>query len=87
MTKEATKIVIVGVESVSASIAKDVATFGLAFVLIWVGVYLQSSAMQWFGFIAVCIQAVSSAIGARKRNTYSGQAAIDRVNEILGERE
>ena len=84
MTKEATKIVIIGVESVYASIAKDVATFGLAFVLIWVGIYLQSSAMQWFGFIAACIHAVSAAVGERKRNTYSGQAAIDRVNEILG---
>ena len=77
------KILIVGPEPIWKSIVRDTYSAAMIFTVIGVGVYLESSAMQWVGFIMAFILLFGASGRLAKADTYEGQDAIDRVIEIV----
>lgn len=82
MSDTKTDIIRVITETWIESLARDAGTFGGAFVLIGIGHWLGSSAMQWFGFITVLCGAIarSSARWPKK----SPQEAADYLKTKYG---
>ncbi len=74
---------IIGAETLVTSVLRDTFTVMSALVLIGTGHIIGSTAMEWFGFFMAGILSVSVATSIRKKNTYSGDAAIERVKELV----
>jgi hypothetical protein len=75
-------IVLVRKESVLLSWLRDASSFALFLALIGIGVYLESSAMQWAGAIIGFFTVVSQAAGKAKSSTYDlkgARAELDRL--------
>lgn len=81
------KTIIVIDEKPIESIIRDTYSIISAFVLIGIGVYLGSSAMEWFGFLMVIIIIFTKASGLRKNMSMTPDEAIAKINEIKSERE
>lgn len=79
------KTIIVIEEKVIESIKRDTYSVVSAFVLIGVGVYLESWAMEWFGFLMAMIVMFGKASGIRKKMSMTPDEAITRINEIKAE--
>lgn len=77
--KKETEFVILH-ESVIQSWVRDSSTFALFASLIGVGIYLDSSAMQWIGFFVAVITIMARSSGKVKRMTK--QQAIDYLNSL-----
>lgn len=82
MAERKLMIVLIRKESILVSWLRDASTFALFIALIGIGVYLESSALQWvgaiIGFIAILIQSA----GQHKANTYDiagARAELDRL--------
>lgn len=61
------------------SIISDCFTFIMVVGIIGCGVYLQSTAMQWAGFLMLCILALGKASGVAKKMT--PEEAIKYITE------
>lgn len=68
-------------ESTRSSIIKDVFTFVMIVGVIGVGSLMQSSAMQWAGFVMLAF-AFLGAIREAKNHVYSIEEARRRLDEI-----
>lgn len=82
MTNKKTMIVLVQKESVLTSWLRDASTLALFVGLIGIGVYLESSAMQWSGAIIAFICSLAWASGEKKSSTYDidgARAELDRL--------
>jgi len=76
-------IIIIIRESVVSSIIKDVSSLALVAALISLGVYLGSTAMQWFGFLCACLAFVSLAGRfGDKKSELTVDEARKRLDEI-----
>lgn len=75
---EKSKIIIVH-ESVMQSLVKDAGTFGIAAGLIGLGVFLNSSAMQWFGFLVAAIIITGKAL--RDKSSEDGVSEFQSIEE------
>jgi hypothetical protein len=79
--KEQPKILIIH-ESVKHSLARDAGTFALVVGVIGTGVFLQSSAMQWAGFIMLALAALALASNGDKRMTVTqARAYLDEIEK------
>ena len=77
-----TKEIIIIQESLLKSIMKDCFTFSMIILLIGLGVFLKSTAMQWMGFI--CVFAVIISRFGKSENYkyfYSYQSAINHLEK------
>lgn len=82
MSKPTREIIIVS-ESVLASWMRDAGSIGALFGLMGAGVYLESSAMQWFGgFIGVFWLIAKQ---GSKKMTYDIPGARKRLDELEAE--
>lgn len=64
------------------SAKRDLFSVVCAFAIIGPGIALNSSAMQWFGFLLLMIVTYSRAAGLRKRMSMSPDEAIEKINQI-----
>lgn len=80
------KIIILVEEPVMMSIYRDTYTVVAAIVLIGIGVYFSSVAMEVFGFFMVSAIVAMRAVGVRKDMSMTPDEAINRINEIKKER-
>lgn len=69
-TKKPVPVVVVLHESWTHSIMRDCFTFCTVCTIIGVGVWVQSSAMQWTGFIMIGVMALARCIGRTKAPDY-----------------
>lgn len=69
-------------ESVAQSWARDASSLVMAVAMIGIGVWLESSAMQWIGGIVWLLVLMSKASGVAKKMTI-GQAR-QKLDEIEG---
>lgn len=67
-------------ETVAKSLAIDAGTFALFAGLIGLGVWLDSTAMQWAGFFVATVTAIS--LSARPRTHFTIDGARKRLDEI-----
>ena len=74
--------VIVIEEKPVESIIRDTYSVVSAFVLIGIGVYLGSWAMEWFGFLMAIIVIFARAAGVRKKMSMTPDEAITKINEL-----
>lgn len=72
-----------GEETVLKSVARDAATFALFFALIGAGVVLDSTAMQWAGFVIAWLTVLAMAARATKFNLTIEQAQ-DFLRDLEG---
>lgn len=71
-------------ETLWQSIARDVSTFLMLASVIGLGWWMQSSAMQWAGFI-MCALAILNRVGrVYKKSKMSPQEAADRLYDQFG---
>ena len=75
----AEKTVIILRESLMQSIISDAITFGSTAAFIGVGVYMQSTPMQWFGAFFAFVSILSRASGKTKRFTVAEAQAYLRT--------
>ena len=69
-------------ESARDSLVSDIGTFAMLAGLIGLGVYLESSAMQWAGFIMVSIGIIGRAARMSKgKARHTPQEAADYLRE------
>lgn len=66
-------------ESWADSLISDFTSFALALVLIGIGVWLQSSAMQWLGFVLFAICLCTRATGKMNSARVTAQEAADKL--------
>ena len=72
-------------ESVRESLVSDIGTFATLASIIGLGVYLESSAMQWAGFIMVSMGIIGRAARMHKGKVrYTPQEAADYLHETYG---
>lgn len=76
------KTVILLHESVKRSLLTDASTFVMIVSVIGIGWWLGSSAMQWAGFIMICIAMVGRA--SRLENKLTPQEAADLLHKRFG---
>jgi hypothetical protein len=79
--KKATQIIILH-ESVAQSWARDASSFALALAMIGVGVWLESSAIQWIGWFVWLVVLTTLASNATKKMTI--KEAREFLDEIEG---
>lgn len=68
------QVVVVLHETMFQSVVKDLCTYGTIVAVIGTGWWLESEAMQWLGFIMLCISAIGR-IASKNRNMTPQQAA------------
>ena len=78
----AEQTIIVIEEKPVESIIRDTYSIVSAFVLIGIGVYLGSWAMEWFGFLMAIVVIFARASGARKKMSMTPDEAITKINEL-----
>lgn len=72
-------------ETTGESIKRDVVSFGMLFILIGAGVAMDSSAMQWAGFILGALSIIGRAARILKSSPrYTPQAAADMLSKDFG---
>lgn len=76
------KTIIVLKEKPIESIIRDTYSVVSVLVLIGAGVVLESSAMQWFGFLMAAIVTVTAMSGLRKKMSLTPDEAIAKINKI-----
>lgn len=76
------KIIVVR-ETVWESIMSDAITFAMVVGIIGVGVYLNSAAMQWAGFLMLVLAALLRAGG--RRDVMTRSEAIEFLTKMDGE--
>jgi len=76
------KEVILLQESVWQSFCRDALTFATFAAMIGLGVYLDSSAMQWVGGVLFFIALMARVVNTGKRNTYTIEQAREKLDEI-----
>ena len=81
------KTIIVIDEKPIESIIRDTYSIVSAFVLIGIGVYLDSRAMEWFGFLMAIIVTFTKVSGLRKNMSMTPDEAIAKISQIKAERE
>lgn len=82
MAERKLMIVLIRKESILVSWLRDASTFALFIALIGIGVYLESSALQWVGAIIGFIAILIKSAGQHKANTYDiagARAELDRL--------
>ena len=72
------------VEGVKQSIIKDAFTFVMVTSLIWIGVVLNSNAMQWFGAFMAMICILGAFKKYIKNQTMTPQQAADYLRDNYG---
>ena len=77
------RTIIVVQENWTESAVRDLTSVACALVLIGFGVVLESSAMQWFGFLFAGVAVFARASGLRKKMSCSPQEGIDRLQAII----
>ncbi len=78
---DTTKIIFLR-QSVTESILSDIATFVMVVGVIGIGRYLDSSAMQWVGFLLVTVVLIGKAVAVGKDGPrMTPQAAADYLLE------
>lgn len=73
-------------ESLFQSVMSDIGTFCMVCGIIGLGVFLESPAMQWVGFVFALLVTLSAAY--RKQNksvAYGYDDAIKKINELKAE--
>ncbi|WP_299949099.1 hypothetical protein [uncultured Ruegeria sp.] len=78
------KIIVVR-ESWIESAKRDLFSVACAFAIIGPGVLVDSSAMQWFGFLLAMIVIFTRAAGLRKKMTVSLDEAIEQIDQLKAE--
>jgi hypothetical protein len=79
--KEKTSIIVIH-ESVAQSWARDASSFVMAVVMMGVGVWLESGAMQWVGAFMWFLAMLNMAMNAARKMTVA--EARKRLDEIEG---
>lgn len=69
-------------ETMMASIIKDAVSFGTLIGTVGVGIWLDSSALQWIAGLAWILWLTGKAFGTNSRNTFTIQQARKRLDEI-----
>lgn len=78
------KTIIILHESTKQSLMRDAGTFAMTIALMGSGWLLGSAAMQWLGFIMICIDIISRA--SRMNNGMAPQEAADMLCAKFGVR-
>jgi hypothetical protein len=73
--------VILVVESVKQSIIKDTFTFVMVTSLIGIGVFLESTAMQWFGAFMAMVGILGAIKKYSQKQTMTPQQAADYLRD------
>lgn len=71
-------------ETVAQSLLRDAGTFCMLVACMGVGWFLDSSAMQWAGFIMFFLFIFGRVMGTAKNNQKTPQAAADWLKEKFG---
>lgn len=77
------KVVVVIHETWAESIVADLVSLGLTAALIGLGVYLESTAMQWFGFVVAALKIMGAAQRILQGVT-TPQKAADYIRDRWG---
>ena len=77
--------IIVVHETLIHSVVKYVVGVLCVVFMIGIGAWLESAAMQWFGFLLAWLVIFSAAIAFAKRNRMTVQEAEDRIRKIKAE--
>jgi hypothetical protein len=80
-TKQTREIILVK-ETPLKSWVRDASTFALFVSMIGVGVYLDSTALQWIGAIIAFITIMARATWVKESHTYTISEARKRLDEI-----
>jgi hypothetical protein len=75
LSKVKPKVIILE-ETYLESLSKDVTTVALFISLVFIGVYLESNALQWMGAIIAFLSIAARASGWRKQQTMTREQAL-----------
>lgn len=65
-------------------VANDLMAVGVPLALMGIGVWLESGAMQWFGFVLASLWVFGRAKNAAEKSRMSPQEAANRLAEQFG---
>ena len=83
MTGQKPEVIIIR-ETTLGSLAQDAGTFLMVFAIMGAGVWMESAAMQWLGFVGLVIGAISTGISKSNRSKMTIEQARQRLDEIEG---